>query len=87
MSRARLLIALTLFLCGLRAAGAVDATTPPSPTPEEISLQGFATATPRCAEWSDGCAVCTRDNGAARCSTPGIACQAGPIVCRREVDK
>ena len=83
----QILIALTLLLCGASAAAAVDATAPPPASPEEISLLGYATTAPRCVEWSDGCAICLREKGAPRCSTPGIACQAGPIVCRREIDK
>jgi hypothetical protein len=38
---------------------------------------------PQCQEWSDGCKVCTKTaEGAPACSTPGIACQPGPVVCR-----
>jgi hypothetical protein len=56
----------------------------PIPPAEEASLEGFAAGAPLCLEWSDGCAVCARDGKAAHCSTPGIACQPGPIVCRSE---
>jgi hypothetical protein len=73
------------------APPAVAPANPPpaaTPSPEEISLQGFAAASPFCLEWSDGCAVCARDDLAvAHCSTPGIACQPGPISCRREKPK
>ncbi len=61
----------------------------PAPAPplsnESLSLQGFAAQNPLCDEWSDACVVCKRDEkDTPRCSTPGIACQPGPIVCRRE---
>jgi len=47
------------------------------------SLEGYGADHSTCREWSDGCAVCRRDDsGQARCSTPGIACQAGETVCR-----
>jgi len=82
----RILVGAAL-LAFVSPAGADDIPTLSPASPEEISLQGYAIATPRCAEWSDGCAICARENSAARCSTPGIACQPGPIVCRREVDR
>jgi hypothetical protein len=31
--------------------------------------------------------ACLRDADGAHCSTPGIACQPGPIACRKESDK
>jgi hypothetical protein len=63
---------------------------PPNPlavTAEQMSLQGYGVAAPGCLEWSDGCVTCLRDADDAHCSTPGIACQPGPIVCRKENDK
>ncbi len=36
-----------------------------------------------CAEWTNSCQVCTRDDqGAPQCSTPGIACTPGAMACR-----
>jgi hypothetical protein len=82
MKSIRILAAFVLVLGVARA----DEVSPPSA--EQSSLQGYATAAPRCVEWSDGCAVCARaGDGAAQCSTPGIACQPGPIVCTKEKDK
>ncbi len=34
---------------------------------------------PECAEWSDGCIVCTREG----CSLPGIACVPADPACRK----
>ena len=81
--------ALVLFILAAAPARADEAAAPKSIQPaEEASLEGFGAVTPLCLEWSDGCAICARDMGKpANCSTPGIACQPGPIVCRRERDK
>ena len=76
-----------LVLCACAGFALADEATPGSaqPSSEQVSLQGYANAAPSCAEWSDGCATCSRDAaGGARCSTPGIACQPGPIACRKE---
>jgi hypothetical protein len=36
-----------------------------------------------CAEWTNACQICTRDDhDAPQCSTPGIACTPGAMVCR-----
>ncbi len=55
-----------------------------TPSPQEAaSLQSFAAAHPECREWSDGCAVCKRDDTGAHCSLPGVAClPAADIVCK-----
>jgi hypothetical protein len=83
-TKALAILALLAFACG--PARAEDAL---RPTPaEQTSMEGFAAAAPLCLEWSDGCAVCARDGAnAAHCSTPGVACQPGEIVCRREKPK
>jgi hypothetical protein len=36
-----------------------------------------------CAEWTDGCVVCSRTPQGLACSTPGIACQRGRESCLR----
>ena len=47
------------------------------------TLESFARVDEACREWSDGCAVCRRqDDGAVGCSLPGIACQPAPVTCR-----
>ena len=52
------------------------------------AAQGWARKNPNCLEWGDACFICKRgDNGAAKCSTPGIACTSGEIVCKAEKGK
>ncbi len=58
-----------------------DTPSPPAVSAEEVSLQGFGVANPTCLEWNDGCATCKR-SGDFHCSTPGIACQPGAIICK-----
>jgi hypothetical protein len=36
-----------------------------------------------CAEWTDGCVICSRTPQGLACSTPGIACVRGPERCLR----
>ena len=95
-------LGLTAFglLASLALAGADEApgpaTNPPASQPasgaplsqEEVSLRGFGPLNAQCLEWSDGCAICLRDEkDAIHCSTPGIACQPAAIACRREKAK
>jgi hypothetical protein len=85
MSLRYVLPVLALLGCAPAVADDAPATKASS---EQLSLEGYAAAAPLCLEWSDGCATCARDDdSAAHCSTPGIACQAGPIACRREKAK
>ena len=52
------------------------------------AAQGWAQKNANCIEWSDACFVCKRgDDGKAKCSTPGIACTSGDIVCKAEKGK
>ncbi len=74
-NRAMLRLAL---LFALIAPAFADEAPPPK---EEASLEGFGVANAACREWSDGCAVCKRDD-AVHCSLPGIACQPSQIVCK-----
>ena len=74
----------TLFALGLFfAAGAQADETPVNPQ-EVMSLLGFGSANPQCAQWTDGCAVCMHqsEQKQAVCSLPGIACQPHEIVCK-----
>jgi hypothetical protein len=82
-------LALLILVLAPPSARADDAPAPkPIPPAEQASLEGFGVAAPLCLEWSDGCAVCARDaSNAPHCSTPGIACQPGPIACRSEKPK
>jgi hypothetical protein len=67
-----------LFLFALLAPACADEALLPK---EQASLQSFAAAHPECKEWSDGCAVCKRED-AVHCSLPGIACEPADIVCK-----
>lgn len=75
-----ILLALALtagFCCAARAD---------SPRVEPLrqpSMQQYGAANADCAEWSNACQTCKRDaGGIAQCSTPGIACAPGAIVCK-----
>jgi hypothetical protein len=84
MAQKQVLAALGLLAVTLGPVGANEAAT----SAEQSSMEGFAAAAPLCLEWTDGCAVCARDEGdKVHCSTPGVACQPGPIACRRERQK
>ena len=48
---------------------------PPKPAP----IQAYGAQNPACLEWTDGCVLCARG----QCSTPGIACQPGGVVCKK----
>lgn len=76
-----------LALCaGFGLSARADAPDVPKlPTPLKPSMEGFLAADPTCREWTNGCQVCTagETGGAAACSTAGIACTPGRIVCQR----
>jgi hypothetical protein len=51
-------------------------------------LRTYGDKNAACLEWSDACAICKRgDDGKAQCSTVGIACVSGDIVCKAETPK
>ena len=53
-----------------------------APAPALMGVQSFGAANAACQRWGDACVICLRGaDGAAKCSTPGIACVAGPVVC------
>ena len=55
---------------------------------EAMVLQSFGAKNPGCVEWSDSCSTCRRaDDGKAKCSTVGIACISGDLVCKLEKPK
>ncbi|HEV3043329.1 MAG TPA: hypothetical protein VGY52_05640 [Roseiarcus sp.] len=92
MWRKRILLSFVFAACaaGSAVAGETAPAAAPNPlavTAEQMSLQGYGVAAPGCLEWGDGCVACLRDADGAHCSTPGIACQPGPIACRKESDK
>ncbi len=78
---------LALLTCALAIAPALaDAPDVPKlPAPSTTSMPGYAAADPGCLEWANGCQTCQRQDaaGAPACSTPGIACTPGKIVCQR----
>ena len=88
---ARIALSAAMLASLSSAATALDSTpasSPPEPaasaTPDP-TLSAYASQNPNCREWSDACAVCTRDEaGRPRCSLPGIACLPKPIVCSKE---
>ena len=83
MSLNRRLFAVLFFLAA--PAWADETPAPPAPSPEATpaTVFSFGAANPQCAEWTNGCQVCTRPaSGEMQCSTPGIACTPAPPVCR-----
>ena len=89
-TEAMVLRPLALVLALAAPAFADETPTPPRPTlypsptldpKEQATLQNFGAANSQCREWSDGCAVCQRDD-AVHCSLPGIACQPAEIACK-----
>ena len=54
---------------------------------ESASMLAWGLDHAECAEWTDLCQVCARaPEGSPQCSTPGIACQPGPVLCRKPAD-
>lgn len=78
-----------LLALGLSSAGADEPNPSPlKPPAEAVSIQAWGERNPGCAEWTNACAVCKRDDsGKAGCSTPGIACQPKAISCSQNVEK
>jgi hypothetical protein len=56
---------------------------PAAPPKEGPSTAAFGERDKACAEWTDGCVVCTRGDHGPACSTPGIACVKRPVQCAR----
>ncbi len=77
---------IAIVCLGLACAAQADETVAtPAPAPEAApaTVFSFGRENPVCAEWSNGCQVCTRSaKGEMQCSTPGIACTPGPPLCR-----
>ena len=73
-----------LVLPTLASPASADAFTAPSVTAgASPSVQAYGRRNPACAEWTDGCVVCTSASGRAQCSTPGIACTPAGLTCKR----
>ena len=55
----------------------------PAPGASPASVFTYGRENADCTEWTNACQICTRDDqGAPQCSTPGIACTPGVMVCR-----
>jgi len=79
---------LALGMVASAQADAPKATPMPPPEAPRQTIYSFAGENPDCAEWTNACQTCTRDDkGAPVCSTPGIACTPGQIVCRAQKPK
>lgn len=66
-------------------APAPIADAPKGADPALPTVQGYGARNPDCQEWSDACHTCARDDkGATQCSTPGVACTPGAIVCNAQ---
>lgn len=71
------------------AIGAARADAPnaaPLPKPNRVSMEGYGAQNPSCLEWRNGCQVCAAAataGGRPACSTQGLACTVGPVVCTR----
>lgn len=80
----RLVLVAAMFLAFAAGAMADAPTAPRLPKPLKPSIGGWGAAHPKCLEWSNGCQICARGERETACSTPGIACVPGVIVCRRD---
>jgi hypothetical protein len=74
-----------LFL-GLFTASACLADAPkplPLPAVPPAPVAAYGGQNPDCLEWTNSCVICRRtESQETACSTPGIACQPGGIVCK-----
>lgn len=75
-----------VLLGGAYVAALADAPRPgqmPKPGAAPMNVMTYGKENSDCAEWTNSCQVCTRDDqDAPQCSTPGIACTPGAMVCR-----
>jgi hypothetical protein len=64
-------------------AGADEPRLSPLPKTGAVPVQAYGEQNPECREWTDSCHICRRgETGEISCSTPGIACQQGGVVCK-----
>ena len=73
------------FVLALMAGAALAQEPAPTPPPPDPPMQTYGERDPACLAWTDSCQLCLRtpDNRTA-CSTPGIACTPGPLICTRK---
>jgi hypothetical protein len=80
------LVALAFLALGAVSRARADAPrAEPMPAPEAgpATVFTYGKENPDCVEWTNACQTCTRDDkGAPQCSTAGIACTPGALVCR-----
>ncbi len=74
----RIVVLAAVVLLGFASPGRCDAPGREK-APAVVSVLAYGAANPACLEWSDGCVTCVRG----KCSTPGVACQPGEILCKR----
>jgi len=86
----RILLALALIVPAVALADiAPRLPTPPVPAPAPSPppprpVQVFGEDNPKCAEWTDGCIVCKRqDDRSVACSMVGVACLPAEPACTR----
>ncbi|ACA14785.1 conserved hypothetical protein [Methylobacterium sp. 4-46] len=73
-------------IAALAVAVVLVANLAPSPRPAPAAPRQQAASPaedPTCREWTDDCTLCIRDGDAIGCTTPGIACTRGRMVCTR----
>lgn len=87
----RILLALALIAPAAAFADiAPPRPTPPAPAPPPAPakprpVQVFGEGNPNCAEWTDGCIVCKRqDDRTVACSMVGVACLPAEPACTRK---
>ncbi|MBK9081690.1 MAG: hypothetical protein IPL88_06215 [Rhizobiales bacterium] len=76
--------ALLFALIVATPAFADEPTPSPLPRPQASapSIEGYGATNKACMEWTNGCQICVAGDKPG-CSTPGVACTAGPIVCSK----
>lgn len=80
MRRFRFLLVLVM---AASASGPAFADSPRVEPLRQPTMQQYGADNTDCVEWSNACQICKRDaDGAAQCSTPGIACTPGRILCK-----
>ena len=76
-----------LSVWGALANAQADAPNAPAMPPPESSpatVYTYGAENRDCLEWTNACQTCKRnDAGVPACSTPGIACTPGAMVCRQ----
>ena len=74
-----------LAVLAIATASLAVAEDAPAPASADIPVQAYGATDLACVAWTDSCQLCLRtpDNRTV-CSTPGIVCTPGPLVCTRK---